>query len=223
MNFYLLPTVLIIFIFRRKVSVLFACSIATIAAIYYAFTLFSVLNNGGTSAPSSSESTRADWLFAHKYKRPEPDLIIILSHPVWIATDSNFTQAYYDFKKSLLSHYPKIYGIISHFDYPHASGLVSVDGHKTLVQLRYDKVADLKLDDWKSTAAGNPLEIHFSGSQVVNDEIVEDLANDLEKIESGSIPVLIVLLVFAYGGVASISAPILLAIWTVIWTFFVFI
>ena len=205
---------------RYKRSVLFSCFIISVAVIYYAFTLFEVLNSGGTSAPPSSESTRAQWLFVHKYKSPNPDLLIILNHPVWTVSNANFTHAYFSFKKSLLSHYPKIYGIISHFDYPHASGLVSTDRHKTLVQLRYDNIADLTLDNWKATAAGNPLDIHFSGNQVINDEIVKDLANDLERIESGSIPVLLVLLVFAYGGIVAVSAPLILAGWTVLWTFF---
>ena len=183
--------------------------------------MFGALNTGGASGgPPTTESYRADWLFAHKYKSPDPDLLIILNHPVWTVSNANFTHAYFSFKKSLLSHYPKIYGIISHFDYPHASGLVSTDHHKTLVQLRYDDIADLTLDNWKATAAGNPLDIHFSGSEIINDEIVKDLANDLERIESGSIPVLLVLLVFAYGSIAAISAPLILAGWTVIWTFF---
>lgn len=54
----------------------------------------------------------------------------------------------------------------------------------------------------------------FTGGQMINDAISDQLKNDLLKIEVIAVPILLVLMLFVYGGLTAMIPPIMLSIWT---------
>lgn len=206
------------FLHKYRKPIVFSAFALTISVFYYAITVFDHLNSNGITN-TNSESSSTDRLFKNLYVSPDPDIIVVLAHPVWQVTSSNFTQAYFELKSSFEQRCPLAYGIISYFDYPSYSlGLISNDNKETIVTLRIPDASDYDLDDFQNYFSGSELESYFGGFELVNNEIQADLIVDLKKIESISVPILILVLIFAYGGIVATSIPTILAIWTLVMT-----
>lgn len=90
---------------------------------------------------------------------------------------------------------------------------------QTFFTFRLSNANEYTIADFTNCATGNELVVHWGGYDLVNQDISDTLSADLFKIESGSIPVLIFLVVIAYGGIVAALLPLILAFWTVVMSF----
>eukprot|EP00597_Dinobryon_sp_UTEXLB2267_P009533 CAMPEP_0170083110 /NCGR_PEP_ID=MMETSP0019_2-20121128/18516_1 /TAXON_ID=98059 /ORGANISM="Dinobryon sp., Strain UTEXLB2267" /LENGTH=786 /DNA_ID=CAMNT_0010298289 /DNA_START=245 /DNA_END=2605 /DNA_ORIENTATION=- len=157
-------------------------------------------------------------MFSRYYKSPSPDIFAVLSLHGTKVTDPAFNSAYFDMKLALISNIPEATSFISYFDFPRFHGSISEDGYKTFISFRLPDPSKYSLEDYQKAIYGTSLKVDFGGSELAGQEIPKRLGEDLAKIEAGSIPVLIVLLVFAYGGVVATLPALLLAVWTLVLT-----
>jgi hypothetical protein len=200
---------------RFKYLVLFVCFALTVGLVIYAIGLFAVVKSAGFTDPSS-ESEQTTYLFEHLYVSPAPDNFAILQLGGTPVETGIFSTEFSKFKNNLLTQIPQAFGLIDYFDYPKISGLISDDGTKAVVLFRgADSVA---LTDLQKLTTGTNLTANFAGNTITNNEIGTDLSSDLVRIEIGSAPVLIFLLLFVYGGLVAMVAPIILSLWTLVLT-----
>lgn len=163
----------------------------------------------------NSESARTNNLFTDQFT-PYPDLEVLLSHPTWTIDQPEYKAAYEQFKTSLTSTIPRIYSILSYFDYPTEFKAYSPDRKQTLVTAHiYNAVTgpEIPLSTFESTTTGNPLSFEFAGGTLASLAISNQLTTDLAKIEQGGIPVLIFILILVFGGIVAILPTICVVLW----------
>ena len=182
------------FIEKYKKIILLSALLLIVGLAYPALTVFSKLQSKGFSDPNS-ESTLTDALFSRYYKSPSPDIFAILSLHGTQVTDPSFNTAYFDMKEALISKIPEATSFISYFEYPLFQGSISEDGYKTFISFRLPDPSKYTLEDYQNAIYGTSLKVDFGGGELANQEIPKRLGEDLAKIEAGSIPVLLVLLV----------------------------
>lgn len=144
----------------------------------------------------------------------------MIEHSGWTVSNPNFRNAYNTLKASIQQKIPDAHSFISFYDYRYATaGYVSKDKTQTFFTFRLMNAKKYTIEDFTKCAIGNELVVHWGGYDLVNADISTTLGTDLFKIESGSIPVLIFLLILAYGGLVAALLPLILALWTVVMSF----
>lgn len=208
--------------FLDKNKYVCACAIFVIivAMAYYGIQVFDNLSDGGFEAPNS-ESAITNRYFSSRFISPDPDLIITMYHPQWLASDFSFKFEYLKIKACVLELVPDAFGFYSFFDYPTlGSSEVSVDGHFTVVfarlPLNYKVNTLVRLADFQFCSQNSPLDVGWAGGMLAIDEISSNLGNDLLKIEEKTIPILIVVMIFAFEGAVAAVIPLVLVVWTII-------
>jgi RND superfamily putative drug exporter len=196
---------------------LISCFLIFIGLAIYAFGIFARLKDGGFTDPNS-ESDKVGRYFTKYYEPPSPDIVVILEQKNVAVNTEEFKTNFYNYKSDLQSKIPEAFGIMSYFDYPYLSGLLSKDGFKTILTFRLNKPEDFTIEDFKQVGRDSNFIIHYGGNDIVNTAVGDGLSQDLIASEIGSIPVLILLLFLAYGGVVATLPAILLALWTFIMT-----
>ena len=139
-------------------------------------------------------------------------------------TTEEFKTSYFQFENKLKHKFP-VESFISYFNYTYETSLISENYHKTLVTCRLPSNISTKnpfpykYKQFEATTVGNPLKIKFAGTQLVNSAIIDVIATELIAIEFVAVPILLVLLVFAFGGIVAALVPIALILWTLDMTF----
>lgn len=135
---------------------------------------------------------------------------------MWTVDTPQYQTAYFDFKSKLEEVVPTIYAIKSYFEYPTIVHSVSSDRKTVEVTARL-KTTDTPIDisTYEKASNGSPLTIQFSGNDLINLAISNQLTKDLFVIETVGIPILLVALVLVFGGLMSIIAPVCLVLWSI--------
>ena len=191
--------------------------LAFIGLIYYGSgVLLGTANLKGQGfVDPNSESARTNNLFTDQFS-PYPDLAVLLSHPTWTIDQPEYKAAYEQFKSSLTSSIPRVYSILSYFDYPTEFKAYSTDRKRTLVTAHIQDATNgpqIPLSTFQGTTVGNPLSFEFAGGTLASIAISSQLSTDLGKIEQGGIPVLLVILVLVFGGVVAILPTVCVVLW----------
>jgi len=204
--------------YKRILAVSF--TLATFGMGVLAFKSLNSFQSNGQFENSALESSRTDKLFATRFVSPDPDILLFLSSGVygWSVHDQDYRVEYFALKKKIQTILP-IISINSFFELPsESSGTISKDQRKCLVSIRFQQAATISLATYDEIVAGSKLTALWSGTQLANEEVNAQLKNDLSAIEKGAAPVLIVILVFTFGGLVAALIPIFLTIWTLLWT-----
>jgi len=190
----------------------------------YAFGIFGDLSKGGFHPPLAS-STLTENYFSNFANLTSPsDLTVLVSHPTWTVDNQLYIDAAALLKTQLRAKFP-VSDFVDPFSFSFLSALVSEDKHSAIISAKFPDYINNWVtppyapSDFEKATAGNPLTILWGGNLLAQIENSQAVNDGLAKIESGSVPVLLVLLVFAFNGVVAIIAPLLLIVWTIIFSF----
>ena len=183
-----------------------------ILLLVYGYPAFNGLDDGGF-IPPSSESVITNGYFTQRFVSPNPDINILLSHPVWTVDMPEYKAAFEEFKGNITTKLP-VYAVLSYFDYPDAVTDISADRTNVKVTARTLDDPNITLEQYQSTTVGNPLSFEFAGADLANLAVNDAVSTDLKTIEFGALPVLVVVLVFVFEGIVAMFYPIALALWT---------
>jgi predicted RND superfamily exporter protein len=217
----------VVFLNRHARLVLLFFLLFTAGCAIYGFGLFSTLKIGGFVDPTS-QSARTESYFSHFGNlSTSTDVVILMQHPVWVASDPEFKQAY-EWLKADLSESIPIADVISVFDYDYMTSMVSPDGHLAYATASLPKaVTDYTgsppfvYKDFSACVqrSNNPLTVSFSGQYLLHVESMDMVFSSLILAEEGAAPVMLLLLILAFNGVVAIIVPFLLIFWNVTMTF----
>jgi trehalose monomycolate/heme transporter len=195
--------------FRRRRWVLAVAGVLAVVAAVWGTGVFGSLAGAGFEDPHS-DSARAAHLATRVFGRHNADVVVLYSSPTLTVDDAAFQTAV----QRTLGSLPKRYvaKMTSYWD-SKAAELVSADRHATYAVLeltgadgdaRQDALA--KIED-KVAAPG--LSTRVGGAVAVDRDGDTQVARDIGRAESLSMPLLLVLLVVVFGALAAAGMPLL--------------
>jgi uncharacterized membrane protein YdfJ with MMPL/SSD domain len=204
---------------RRRIAALFVALALVISATYFGLGVFGSLSNTGTNV-NNSESSQADQVLKTKFGNTSTDVIILLSSEKLLATDTTFTQA----ATALLSELNQRTEVASLTSYyaTQSPNFVSRDGHETFALLRLQgenfsakKNAYIRLKPGLSSPV---LQVRVGGPVPTQIAANEQTGEDLQRAELLTLPVVVVLLLFIFGGVIAAALPLLIGVIAILGT-----
>lgn len=220
----------VLFLNRWKYTISLSFLLATLGIAVYAIGLFSnFANDSGFGYGELEAQIYSVKLYNDLGKDANPpNAYLLLSHPTWTVDNTEYRNAYFSMKQNILSSNLEILDLESMFDNAlREKGTVSVDRHMCLVSAwlgtkytRYDANWEpVPVDDFQKVANENSaLKAYWGGGIVTDDAVNMQLSRDLGALETGAVPVLIVILFLVFGGVVAGLLPVILSIFTLIWT-----
>jgi uncharacterized membrane protein YdfJ with MMPL/SSD domain len=202
----------------------------SVLAGWLAFVVLSVVLGGmvGTDKLTKADqftgqSGRAEKTLEQRFPTPAHEEALIHS-PTLDVHDPAFTAAIRDVK-ARVSALAVVKDVKAATD-PGQSGLVSSDGHSALVEFGVrgdsetagDRVAPIEAAVKAAQRAHPELRIEEFGDASVGSAIDKFIANDLQRAETLSLPVTLLILAIAFGALVAAGVPVLLAISAVIAT-----
>ena len=192
--------------YTRRRWVLAAAGLFVVVAVVWGTTVFGRLAGGGFD-DRQSESAKAQTAAEQAFGRDGADVVAIYSSTVRTVDDESFQSAVTKTLEAL----PKAYvaRIITAKQHP---TMVSADRHSTYVVLQLvgdsDGARQDSYDQIKGQLAAPGLTTLRGGAVPINEDITAQVTKDIGKAESLSTPILIVLLILVFGGLAAASLPL---------------
>ena len=205
---------------RRGRLVLALTVVAVVAMGTIGFGAFGKLLGGGFEDPSAP-STRAQKLIDEKFGG-ESNLVLLVR-----ADDGDLGSASAERAGTTLTSdlkgEPTVANVISYWD-TGASALTSRDGKEALVlaHIKGDETeqgdnASAIIDEYTGDRDG--LTVQAGGAAAVGDEVPAQVAKDLALAETIAVPVILVLLVIAFGSVVAALIPLIVGLVAIVGTF----
>jgi len=197
------------FIFTRRRLVLGAAGAFTVFALVWGTGVFGSLVSGGFDDPSS-ESSRAAAAAEQAFGRDGADVIVVYSSDSLRVQDAAFKAAVTQTIAALPP--TAVKAATSFWSTGGAPALVSADGHSTYValQLTGESIPDRTdvYDTIKDKLAAPGLTSLRGGLIPTNEAFNTTVSADIGRAESISTPILVVLLILVFGGLAAASLPL---------------
>ena len=198
---------------RARWFVLLAGLGVVFAAALFGTGLFGSLKAGGFEDPNS-QSAQAEALLDRQLGGSTTDIVILLHSDTLNATDPAFANAAAQVLDPLQAR-PEVASITSYYS-TRSARFLSRDGHETfaLVQLASTNQA-VKAQQYKAllpliTAPSATLTVSVGGTLAVNTAINAQVSADLEHAEMITFPVVGVLLILVFAGLAAASVPLII-------------
>ncbi|MFC4608151.1 MMPL family transporter [Streptomyces maoxianensis] len=197
------------FIHRRcKPLLIFTLLFAVLSGVY-GVGVFGDMKPGGFEDPKS-ESRRAALLAEKAFPQRAPDAVVVYRSDDKTVDDPSFQKAVVDKISSLPS---SVVTGSAHFWMTKMPEQVSRDRHATYVALNLhgsdDNTKEESYKEVKDKLAVEGLETLRGGPVPTGHQAGEEIGKDLGTAEGFSFPVLFVLLVIVFGGLAAASLPLL--------------
>lgn len=197
--------------YRARWLVLVTSLIVVVGMALYGFGLFGSLKSGGFTDPSS-ESTRAQALLDSKLGGATADVIVLMSSNTLNANDPVFANAAKSVLATLQAR-PEVRSVNSYYS-THSTQFISRDGHETfaVVQLAAQDES-IKEQDFKTIQpliASPSLNVMTGGNVAVSVAMNKQVGADLERAETITFPIVALLLLIVFGGLAAASLPLLI-------------
>ncbi|HEY5032130.1 MAG TPA: MMPL family transporter [Actinomycetes bacterium] len=192
--------------YSRRRWVLGVAGVFVVVAVVWGTGVFGRLVGGGFNDPSS-ESTRAQAVADQAFGRDGADVVVIYSSKDRTVDDPAFQTAV----TAALSKLPKalVPVIITARQDP---TMISADRHSTYVVLQLagssDSARQTSYDAIKDELVAPGLTTLRGGAVPVNEAINAQVKADIGRAEGLSMPILILLLVLVFGGLAAASLPL---------------
>ena len=192
--------------YTRRRWVLAAAGLFVVVAVVWGTTVFGRLASGGFDDPQS-ESAKAQVAAEQAFGRDAADVVMIYSSADRTVDDQSFQSAV----TTTLEALPKAYvaRIITAKQDP---AMVGADRHSTFVVLQLvgasDGARQDSYDQIKGQLSAPGLTTLRGGAVPINEDITAQVTKDIGTAESISTPILIVLLVLVFGGLAAASLPL---------------
>lgn len=205
---------------RRGRLVLILTAVAVVAMAVIGFGAFGKLLGGGFEDPSAP-STRAQQLIDEKFGG-ESNLVLLVR-----ADDGDIESGAAERAGSALTSdlkgEPTVANVISYWD-TGASSLTSRDGNEALVlaHIKGDETeqadnASAIIDEYTGDRDG--LTVQAGGAAAVGNEIPSQVAKDLAVAEAIAVPLILILLVIAFGSVVAALIPLVIGLIAIVGTF----
>jgi trehalose monomycolate/heme transporter len=196
------------FMFRRRRWVLTAAGMLVVAAAVWGTGVFGSLAGAGFEDPDS-DSARAAQQVKRMFGRHQADVVVLYSSPTLTVDDPVFRTAV----QRTLAALPKrrVARTTSYWD-TKAPELVSADRHATYAVLELTgadgDAREEALAEIRDALAAPGLTTRFGGETAVDHDIDTQVARDIGRAESLSMPLLLVLLTVVFGALAAASMPL---------------
>ncbi|MGW3815964.1 MMPL family transporter [Streptomyces sp. NPDC005046] len=195
--------------------------VALVAMAAIGLGAFGKLQSGGFEDPSAP-SARAQAVIDEKFGG-ESNLVLLVRSDDGGAIGSPAAERAGRDLTSRLKHESTLSNVISYWD-TGASALTSRDGKQALV-LAHVKGDETEQGDNASavidryTGDRNGLTVRAGGEAAVGDEVPTQVAKDLAVAESIAVPLILVLLVIAFGSVVAALLPLVIGLIAIVGTF----
>jgi trehalose monomycolate/heme transporter len=196
---------------RTVVRVRWAVIIAGLALVVVGATwgtgVFGAMTNGGFEDPDS-ESTRAAQRIVTEIGRQDVDVIALYSSTTRTVDDPDFRDAV-TATVAALRQRPEVVQVVSYYE-TSAPAFVSTDRHATYTAIRLRDSGDAdQLAAIRASLAAPGLRTQVGGPTAAFTDVGDQVAADIAKAETLSMPILLVLLVFVFGSVVAATTPLL--------------
>src|SRR6266536_831249 len=196
------------FLFRRRRWVLATAGVLVVAAAVWGTGVFGSLGGAGFEDPDS-DSARAAQQVKQVFGRHQADVVVLYSSPTLTVDDPGFRTSAQRTLGALPDRY--VTRVISYWD-TKAPGLVSADRHATYAVLELAGAdADAReeaLAQVKDELGAPRLTTRLGGAVAVDHAVDTQVAADIGRAESLSMPLLLVLLVVVFGALAAAGMPL---------------
>jgi RND superfamily putative drug exporter len=194
---------------RRRRAVLVAGLLITIVAAGWGLGVFGSLSDGGFEDPAS-ESARADAAVVEAFGRQDADLVVLYTGQDGMRADDP------DFERAVtqtIAALPTVDVVTAVTAYDGVPGLVSEDGTSTLVPITLDGADDDERSNAYDRIRGDldapGLRTQVGGPSAVFSDVGEQVAADIARAESLTIPLVVILCLFIFGSLVSATLPAL--------------
>src|SRR6266545_587590 len=196
---------------RTVVRVRWAVVIAGLAFVVVGATwgtgVFGAMSNGGFEDPDS-ESTRAAQRIVTEVGQQDVHVIALSSSPTQTVDDPAFREAVSGTVAALRQR-PEVVQVVSYYE-TNAPAFVSTDRHATYVAIRVRAPGNAdELAAIRGSLAAPGLRTQVGGQTAAFADISDRVAADIGKAEGLSMPILLVLLIFVFGGVVAATTPLM--------------
>lgn len=202
---------------RRLVAVL-ALVVAAVGA-GWGTGVFAKLVTGGFEDPGSL-SAHANARIAREVGGQSPDVLVLYSSRNLTATGQLFRQDV-EQKARRIAELPGVAGVITAYD--GRPGLISSDGHATYAVIRLSALDDSgKRSQYNAIKAELDipgLRSQVGGTVAVDDRIDGLTKSDVTRGEMVAMPLVLLLLVFIFGGVVAASLPLAIGLLAILGAF----
>ncbi|HEX2361910.1 MAG TPA: MMPL family transporter, partial [Jiangellaceae bacterium] len=206
------------FVVRHARLVLAACAVVVAAVAFVGFGAFAKLQTGGFDDPNS-ESTAAAELLEQRFGG-ESDLVFVVRAETGTVDEGAAADAGAALTDRLGTD-PELSHVTSYW-MTGAPSMKSVDGTQALVVAN---IAGGEADDESASIAeryagdAGAVQVIVGGPAVAGDDIEEQVGADLALAESIAVPVILVLLVVAFGSVVAALLPLVVGAIAIMGTF----
>ncbi|OLB76222.1 MAG: hypothetical protein AUI14_19415 [Actinobacteria bacterium 13_2_20CM_2_71_6] len=211
------------FVGKARWFVLAAGLALTVFGATWGTGVFGSLSAGGFNDPN----TRANQVrqqITRELGDQDSDVLVLYSDPSRTADDPAFRTAVTG-ALSRIEHRPEVTSVVSWYG-TQAPSLVSSDRHATYAVIRLRPGGDdPKLKDFKAIkdlmVADGGVITQFGGVRPFFDDANKISASDIQRAETLSLPVLLVLLVFIFGSVVAAAWPLVIGVVSILGAFIV--
>ncbi|MDJ1131090.1 MMPL family transporter [Streptomyces iconiensis] len=202
------------FIHRRARAVLLLSLLAVIAMGALGFGAFGKLQGGGFDDPDSP-SSRATAVIGEKFGGNDNLVLLVeaesgkLDAPAAKAAGQKLTDG--------LKEEPGVSRVTSYWA-PGGSDLTSRDGTQALVLAHIDEDDAAAVTD-KWTGDRGAVSVRAGGAAALNEEITSQVSKDLAVAEAIAVPLILILLVVAFGSVVAALLPLAIGLIAILGTF----
>jgi len=196
------------FLFRRRRLVLAGAGVFVVVAAVWGTGVFGSLGGAGFEDPDS-DSARAAQQVERVFGRHQADVVVLYSSPVLTVDDPAFRTSAQRTLGALPDRY--VAKVITYWD-TKAPGLVSADRHSTYAVLELagadGDAREEALAEVTDELAAPGLSTRLGGEVAIDHDIDSQVAQDIGRAESLSMPLLLVLLVVVFGALAAAGMPL---------------
>ena len=201
---------------RRWRTVLAVSLLAFVAGAAVGFTAFGKLKTGGFSDPNSGSARATRQLDKHFGGASS---VVLLVHSASGTVDNPAVAEVGDRATALVAAMPGVTHVDSYWQ-THSPALRSTDGRYALI------VGTQRSDKTISAARLAPLRLHASqadvsigGDSAVSNDVTTNVGKSLARAETIAVPIILVLLVFAFGSLMAAMLPLAIGFCAIIGTF----
>ena len=205
----------------KRVLAVFALSLVVMAAL--GSLLFPRLQSAGYDDPGS-ESVAAGTALADRFGMDEPVAVVAID--VADGIDSPTGAAAATGLVNRITAVPGVEGVVSYWTSGRPEALRGNDGRTGQVIVQTSATTDEARSDVAATVrvlaqdAGPGLTTYVGGAETVNEALNTEITSDLARAESVAIPITFVLLLLVFGGIVAAGLPFLVALGSVLGSFF---
>jgi putative drug exporter of the RND superfamily len=204
------------FVVRRARPVLVAAMLAVIGFAVLGFGAFGKLKTGGFQDPGA-ESTRAQTLTDQRFGGA--DSVVLLVHARAGTVDDAPARAAGAEAAHRLTAVPGVSNVVSYWQ-TRNPGLRSKDARYALVLGSVGSDRDLSATDLAGLRSHTPqVDVTVGGDAAIGNDITSQVGKSLRNAEGIAVPIILALLVFAFGSVMAALLPLAIGLVAILGTF----